>query len=283
MHQDIRPLQVLLLNLMPTKEATELQILRSLSNSPLQVDVTFTMVASHESKNTSILHLNRFYVPFPEIRDRKFDGMIITGAPLEDIAYEDVDFWEEFREILAWTEDHVTSTMFQCWAAQAAMYCLYGIRKRMLPEKKFGVFSHELKNSRIPLVRGFDDTFYAPHSRHTEVNIRDIEADGHITVLAESRDAGFFLGIADEGRKVFVQGHPEYDRMTLDGEYRRDVNKGLKIDIPVNYYRDNNPDRGPVLTWRSHCFNLYSNWLNYYVYQTTPYNLDGAPHLDGQQ
>ena len=279
MHQDIRPLQVLLLNLMPTKEATELQILRSLSNTPLQVDVTFTTASSHESKNTSILHLNRFYVPFSEIKDMKFDGMIITGAPLEDIEYEEVDFWEEFKEILVWTETHVTSTMFQCWAAQAAIFCRYGIRKKQLSEKKFGIFEHEVKNSRVPLVRGFDDVFYAPHSRHTEVNINDIEACGKVTVLADSRDAGFFLGIADEGRKVFVQGHPEYDRMTLDTEYRRDVNKGLKIDIPVNYYRDDNPDRGPVLTWRSHCFNLYSNWLNYYVYQTTPYNLYGTPEV----
>ena len=278
-HQDIRPLEILMLNLMPTKEETELQMLRCLSNSPLQVDVTFMMVSSHESKNTSISHLNRFYEYFDDIKDRKFDGMIITGAPIEHLEFEEVDFWEEFKMILDWAEKNVTSTVFQCWGAQAAMYYFYGIKKRPLDQKLFGVYWHKVLHRKIPLVRGFDDVFLTPHSRHTDVALEDIKNCGKITVLAESEEAGFLLGMADDGRKIFIQGHPEYDRLTLDAEYKRDVNKGLEIEPPVNYYKDNDPANKPLLTWRSMSFNLYENWLNYYVYQTTPYNLLGTPEI----
>jgi homoserine O-succinyltransferase len=278
-HQDIRPLEILMLNLMPTKEETELQMLRCLSNSPLQVDVTFMMVSSHESKNTSLSHLNRFYQYFDDVKNRKFDGMIITGAPIEHLEFEEVDFWDEFKMILDWAEKNVTSTVFQCWGAQAAMYYFYGLKKRPLDSKLFGIYWHRVLHRKIPLVRGFDDVFLAPHSRHTDVSIDDIRSCGRITILAESDEAGFLLGMADEGRKIFVQGHPEYDRLTLDAEYRRDINKGLEIEPPVNYYKDNDPANKPLLTWRSMSFNLYENWLNYYVYQTTPYNLIGTPEV----
>ena len=278
-HQDIRPLEILMLNLMPTKEETELQMLRCLSNSPLQVDVTFMMVSSHESKNTSIRHLNRFYQYFDDIKYRKFDGMIITGAPIEHLEFEEVDFWEEFKMILDWAEKNVTSTVFQCWGAQAAMYYFYGLQKRPLEKKLFGIYWHEVLHRKIPLVRGFDDVFLAPHSRHTDVDLDDIKKCGQITVLAQSDDAGFLLGMADDGRKIFIQGHPEYDRLTLDSEYKRDINKGVEIEPPVNYYKDNDPANKPLLTWRSMSFNLYENWLNYYVYQTTPYNLLGTPEF----
>ena len=278
-HQDIRPLEILMLNLMPTKEETELQMLRCLSNSPLQVNVTFLMVSSHKAKNTSKSHLNRFYQYFDDVRNQKFDGMIITGAPIEHLEFEEVDFWDEFKVILDWLQTNVTSTVFQCWGAQAAMYYYYGINKRPLDKKLFGVYMHEVEHRKIPLVRGFDDVFLAPHSRHTDVALEDIKKCGKITVLAESKDAGFLLGMADAGRKIFIQGHPEYDRLTLDGEYRRDADKGLPIEIPVNYYKDNDPSNKPLLTWRAMSFNLYANWLNYYVYQTTPYNLAGTPQI----
>lgn len=279
LHQDIRPIHVLILNLMPTKEETELQILRCLSNSPLQIEVTFMMVASHEAKNTSSSHLNQFYVYYDDIKDYDFDGMIVTGAPIEFFDYEDVDFWEEFVKILQWSEQHVTSVMFQCWSAQAAMYYYYGIPKRILPHKIFGVFEHRPIHKRTPLIRGFDDVFYAPHSRHTEVSMEDVRACKEITVLAESEEVGFLAGIADDGRKVFVQGHLEYDRYTLDGEYKRDVAKGQEIALPKNYYENDDPSKAPLLRWRSHSINFYSNWLNYYVYQTTPYNLLRTPEI----
>ncbi len=278
-HQDIRPIQILILNLMPLKEETELQLLRSLSNTPLQVDVTFMAVESHESKNTSISHLNQFYQTFPKVKKRRFDGMIITGAPVEQMAFEEVDYWEELTEIMDWSESHVTSTIYLCWAAQAGLYYHYGLKKRPLEHKMFGLFWHKVLNRRIPLVRGFDDVFLAPHSRHTEVPIEDIHACPHLTVLAESEEAGLFLAMADGGRKIFVMGHPEYDRVTLDGEYKRDLNKNLPIDIPKNYYCNDDPDSRPLLTWRSNANNLYTNWLNYYVYQTTPYDLEGTPHF----
>ena len=278
-HQDIRPLQILILNLMPLKEETELQILRCLSNSPLQVDVTFMMVSSHSPKNTSLSHLNKFYVHFDDIKRDYFDGMIITGAPIEFLEFEEVDFWKELTEIMDWTDLHVTSTMYQCWGAQAAMYYFYGIKKRILPEKKFGLFWHKVNDRKIPLVRGFDDMFLAPHSRHTEVRLEDVRACEDITILAESREAGFFLGMAENGRKVFIQGHPEYDRVTLDQEYKRDRAKGLEIAPPENYYRDGDTEVRPLLMWRAHSTNLYMNWLNYYVYPITPYNLYGAPEF----
>ena len=270
-HQDIRPLSVAILNLMPVKQDTELQLLRALSNTPLQVDVTFLMVTSHVSQNTSAHHLNRFYTTFADIKHKKFDGLIITGAPVEDISFEEVDYWEEVCTIMDWAETHVTSTLHICWGAQAGFYHYYGIQKSLLPEKLFGLYKHKLSNRKTPLVRGFDDYFLAPHSRHTETPAKAIHECEAITVLAESEEAGVFLAIAEGGKKIFVNGHPEYDRYTLDKEYRRDLNKGLPIHIPRNYYPDDNPDLKPELQWRSHSNNLYTNWLNYYVYQATPY------------
>ena len=276
-HQDIRPIKILILNLMPLKEETELQLLRSLSNTPLQVDVTFMVMSSHESKNTSTSHLNKFYVVFDQIKDQKFDGMIITGAPVENMEFEEVDYWEEMVKIMDWSDRNVTSTIYLCWAAQAGLYHHYGLQKKKLPHKMFGLFWHKVFNRKIPLVRGFDDVFLAPHSRHTEVPIEDIRACGKITILAESEEAGFFLGMAKEGRQIFVMGHPEYDRVTLDGEYKRDLGKGMDIRLPKNYYQNDDASVKPLLMWRAHANNLYTNWLNYYVYQSTPYDLEGTP------
>ena len=273
MHQDIRPLQIAILNLMPIKEDTELQLLRSLSNTPLQVDITFVAVSSHESKNTSMSHLNKFYVNFDDIRKKKFDGMIITGAPVEQMEYEEVDYWEEITKIMEWTKTHVTSTMHLCWAAQAGLYYHYGIPKYQLPEKMFGLFWHKVYNRKVPLVRGFDDVFLAPHSRHTEVRMEDVRACEALTVLAESDEAGLFLAMAGDGKQIFVMGHPEYDRVTLDQEYHRDLEKGLDIHLPKNYYQNDDAEVKPLLRWRAHANNLYTNWLNYYVYQVTPYEL----------
>ena len=276
-HQDIRPIKIGLLNLMPLKEDTELQILRSLSNTPLQVDVVFVHTASHQSKNTATSHINKFYETFDSIKNQKFDGFIITGAPVEKIPFEEVDYWEELTKIMEWTKTNVTSTLHLCWGAQAAIYYHYGINKVMLDEKLFGVFQHHVLNRRIPLVRGFDDVFLAPHSRHTDVPIEEIRNDGRITILAESEKAGVFLAMANGGRQIFVMGHPEYDRMTLDKEYQRDKSKGMKISVPENYYESDDDSKKPLLTWRAHGNNLYTNWLNYYVYQVTPYDLEGTP------
>ncbi len=276
-HQEIRPISIGLLNLMPLKEDTELQILRSLSNTPLQTDVTFVRVSNHVSKNTSTSHIYKFYESFEEIKKQKFDGFIITGAPVEQIPFEEVDYWDELQEIMDWTLTNVTSTLHLCWGAQAGIYHHYGINKVQLPKKKFGIFPHHVRNRKIPLVRGFDDVFYAPHSRHTEVPRELLEKDERMMILADSEEAGIFLCMAMEGRQIFVMGHPEYDRMTLDSEYKRDIGKGLDIQMPVNYYPENNPENKPQLIWRSHANNLYSNWLNYYVYQTTPYDLYGTP------
>lgn len=270
-HQDIRPLQVCILNLMPVKQDTELQLLRALSNTPLQVDVTFLMVTSHVSLNTSANHLNRFYTTFEQIAGQRFDGLIITGAPVEDIAFEEVDYWQEVCAIMDWAEKHVTSTLHICWGAQAGFYHYYGIQKQLLPEKLFGLYSHKVQNRKVPLVRGFDDFFLAPHSRHTETPAAAIHQCDQITVLAESQEAGVFLAYAENGKKIFVNGHPEYDRYTLDAEYKRDLGKGLPIHIPRNYYPNDDPAQKPALQWRSHSNNLYTNWLNYYVYQATPY------------
>ncbi|MGI6006704.1 MAG: homoserine O-acetyltransferase MetA [Ruminococcus sp.] len=277
LHQDIRPIQILILNLMPLKEETELQLLRSLSNTPLQVDVTFMKVSTHASKNTSMSHLNKFYQNFDELRMHKFDGMIITGAPVEQMDFEEVDYWEELKKIMDWSVTNVTSTLFLCWGCQAALYYFYGLPKMQLPKKLFGLFLHRVANRKIPLVRGFDDVFWAPHSRHTDVPIEAIHNCPDLTVLAESEEAGLFLAMAREGRQIFVMGHPEYDRITLDQEYKRDLSKGLDIEMPKNYYRDNNPDNKPDLVWRATANNLYTNWLNYYVYQSTPFDLYGTP------
>ena len=276
-HQDIRPIRILILNLMPLKEDTELQLLRSLSNTPLQVDVSFMMVATHESKNTATSHLNKFYETFEQVKDHKFDGMIITGAPVEQMEFEEVDYWEELKEIMEWTKTHVTSTFHICWGAQAGLYYHYGIEKVQLDEKVFGVFEHRVKNRKTPLVRGFDDVFYAPHSRHTTVPTEAIESEEQLIILAESEEAGVFLTMSLDGKQIFVMGHPEYDRVTLNNEYMRDKNKGLEISLPKNYYPDDNFENRPLLTWRSHANNLYTNWVNYYVYQVTPYDLYGTP------
>lgn len=274
MHQDIRAIQIVILNLMPLKEETELQLLRSLSNTPLQVDVTFLHVCSHESKNTSTSHLNKFYVTFDEIKDQEYDGLIITGAPVEQMPFEEVDYWEELKDIMEWSKTNVTSTMHLCWAAQAGLYYHFGIQKRPLDKKMFGLFWHKVENRKYPLVRGFDDMFLAPHSRHTETPRDAIAACEDLIILAESEEAGVFLAMTKDGRQIFVMGHPEYDRVTLDGEYKRDLGKGLPIDVPKNYYQQDDPQTRPLLMWRAHANNLYTNWLNYYVYQITPYSLN---------
>lgn len=275
-HQDIRPISIGLLNLMPLKEDTELQILRSLSNTPLQVDVSFVRVGSHVSKNTSTSHIHKFYETFTDIKERKFDGFIITGAPVERLPFEDVDYWTELKDIMIWTKSNVTSTLHICWGAQAGLYCHYGIEKEELPRKMFGVFSHHVRNRKIPLVRGFDDIFYAPHSRYTTVSHEQIESNSCLTILADSEEAGVFLCMAKGGRQIFVMGHPEYDRVTLDHEYKRDRENELDIQTPAHYYPGDNPQNKPGLTWRAHANNLYTNWLNYYVYQMTPYDLYGT-------
>lgn len=282
MHQDIRPIEIGILNLMPLKEETELQLLRALSNTPLQVDVTFLMVSNHTSKNTPTSHLNKFYYTFNQVKNRKFDGLIITGAPVEQMEYEDVDYWKEFEEICEWTKRNVTSTLHLCWGAQAGLYYHYGIPKYPLQEKMFGLFNHQVLNRKVPLVRGFDDYFLAPHSRHTEVRREDIDRHPELTVLAESEEAGVFLVMDTDGKKIFVMGHPEYDRVTLHNEYVRDKSKGLPIALPKNYYTDDDCTIRPNLQWRSHANNLYTNWLNYYVYQTTPYEYTNIEEITGK-
>ena len=270
-HQDIRPLKIAILNLMPLKQDTEVQLLRSLSNTPLQVDITFLTTASYVGKNTATSHLEQFYLTFDDVKNEKFDGLIITGAPVENMEFEEVDYWSELVNIMEWSKSNVTSTFHICWGAQAGLYYHFGIPKKGLDKKMFGLFKHRVLKRREPLVRGFDDIFFAPHSRHTESDINMIKSDKRLTVLAESDEAGPFIIIADEGRKVFVTGHPEYDRITLDTEYKRDLSKGLPIEMPKNYYTDNDPQIRPELMWRAHANVLYSNWLNYYVYQNTPY------------
>ena len=271
MHQDIRPLKIAILNLMPLKEDTEVQLLRSLSNTPLQIDVTFLTTASYVGKNTATSHLEKFYLEFEDVKNERFDGMIITGAPVEQMEFEDVQYWEELTKIFEWTKTNVTSTFHICWGAQAGLYYHYGIKKYPLEHKRFGLYEHNVHNRKEPLIRGFDDVFYAPHSRHTEVRKEDILAHPELTILAESEEAGVFIVMENTGKKIFVMGHPEYDRITLDTEYKRDVSKGLSIDLPKNYYPEGDSERRPNLLWRAHANALYSNWLNYYVYQNTPY------------
>ena len=273
MHQDIRPLKVCILNLMPVKQDTELQLLRALSNTPLHVEVTFMKMNSHISLNTPIQHLNRFYNTFDELKKRKFDGMIITGAPVEQIPFEEVDYWVELCEIMDWAKTHVTSTFHICWGAQAGLYYHYGLKKVLLPKKLFGVYHHKVMNRKNPLVRGFDDYFLIPHSRHTAVLSEDIHQCKELTVLAESEEAGVLLCMSEGGKEIYVMGHPEYDRYTLHKEYMRDKEKGLPIEVPKNYYPDDDDTQKPSLEWRVHCNILYSNWLNYFVYQITPYEL----------
>ena len=273
LRQDIRPLEILILNLMPIKEDTETQLLRALSNTPLQVDCTFLMVATHVSKNTSMSHLNKFYVTFQDIRLKRYDGMIITGAPVENLEFEEVNYWEELKMIMEWSKTHVTSTMHICWGAQAGLYYHYGICKYPRKTKLSGIYEHRVLDRKVPLVRSFNDYFMAPHSRFTEVRREDIAKHPDLVILAESDEAGVFLVMSRDGRQIFVQGHPEYDRMTLNNEYYRDLSKGMNPAIPCNYYPDDDPCEHPILSWRNTGNTLYSNWLNFYVYQTTPYQL----------
>lgn len=281
MSQDIRPLEILILNLMPTKQATELQLLRSLSNTPLQVNITFLKTASYDAKNESKTHMETFYKVFDDVKNHKYDGMIITGAPVETMPFEEVVYWDELVQILDWSKNHVTSTFHICWAAQAALYHHYGVRKYDLTEKMFGVFKHKTIHRKTPLIRGFDDVFNAPHSRHTAISRQDVENNPELTILADSLEAGPFIIIAKEGRHVFVMGHPEYDVFTLDGEYQRDLNKGMdNVPFPAGYYINDDPDLGPLKSWRCHANTLYTNWLNYYVYQLTPYVLEDISDID---
>lgn len=274
MTQDIRPLEILILNLMPVKEDTETQLLRALSNTPLQVDCTFLMLASHTSKNTSASHLNKFYITFDEIKRKKYDGMIITGAPVENMEYEEINYWEELTKIMEWSKTHVTSTLHICWGAQAGLYYHYGVPKYQRRSKLSGVYRHKVLDRKVPLVRSLDDYFYCPHSRHTEVREEDIAKQNELVILAKSEEAGVFLVMSRDGKQIFMQGHPEYDRMTLNNEYHRDLNKDLNPEVPCNYYENNDPFSPPVLNWRNMSNTLYSNWLNYYVYQVTPYLLE---------
>ncbi len=275
--QDIRALQILILNLMPIKEDTEVQLMRALSNTPLQVDITLMHTSSHTSKNTSSRHLNQFYVTFDEIKDRYFDGLIITGAPVEMVPYEEVDYWPELVRIMEWSRTNVTSTVHICWGAQAGLYYHYGIRKVLLPHKISGIYKHHLLTREMPLTWGFDDFFKVPHSRNTTVPTEEILHHPELILLAESDEAGAYLIQNRTGSQIFITGHPEYDRLTLDKEYRRDQAAGLNPEIPENYYPGNDPSRDPKLTWRLHANTLYTNWLNYYVYQITPYDLAGVP------
>ncbi len=272
--QDIRPLKILLLNLMPKKIETETQLTRLLGNSPLQVELTLIHTKAHESKNTPQSHLMQFYRTFDEIRTQSFDGMIITGAPVEMMEFEEVEYWTELCRIMEWTKTHVHSTFHICWGAQAALYYHYGIKKVQLPEKLFGVFPHTADYKRSILLRGFDDEFYVPHSRHTTILREDVEKVKGLRILASSEKAGVYIISARNGRQFFVTGHSEYDADTLKNEYLRDLDAGKTIEIPENYFPDNNPEKAPANTWRSHANLLYSNWLNYFVYQTTPYDIN---------
>ncbi len=272
--QNIRPLEIIVLNLMPIKQDTELQLLRGLSNTPLQIDVTFLQMSSHVSKNTSASHIKKFYQTFEEIKSNNYDGMIITGAPVEKLDFEEVNYWDELTTVMEWSKKHVTSTIHICWGAQAGLYYHYGIKKELLSKKLSGVYKHRVMNRKEPLVRGFDDVFMAPHSRYTQANRQQILDNPRLKVLADSDEAGIYIVLGDGGKEIFVMGHPEYDRLTLDQEYKRDIDKGIEPDLPVNYYPDDDCNRKPLLSWRSHANNLYTNWLNYYVYQITPYDLN---------
>ncbi len=272
--QNIRPLEIIVLNLMPIKQDTELQLLRGLSNTPLQIDVTFLQMSSHVSKNTSASHIKKFYQTFEEIKNNNYDGMIITGAPVEKLDFEEVNYWDELTTVMEWSKKHVTSTIHICWGAQAGLYYHYGIKKELLPRKLSGVYKHRVMNRKEPLVRGFDDVFMAPHSRYTQASRQQIIDNPRLKVLADSDEAGIYIVLGDGGKEIFVMGHPEYDRLTLDQEYKRDIDKGIEPDLPVNYYPDDDCNRKPLLSWRSHANNLYTNWLNYYVYQITPYDLN---------
>ncbi len=271
-HQDIRPLKIAILNLMPMKIDTENQLLRLLSNSPLQVEVQLLKTSTYTPRNIHEEHLKAFYKTLEEIEHNKYDGLIITGAPVEHIEFEEVEYWNEMKEIMDWAAHNATSTLYICWAAQAALYYFYGVPKYHLDAKVFGVFEHTISNRRVPIVRGFDDVFVAPHSRHTEVRKADIEKITEIELIAESEKAGAYLVVSKDGKQIFVTGHSEYDPLTLKREYERDLAKGMNIKIPEHYFENDNPKNTPLVKWRSHSYLLFSNWLNYYVYQVTPYN-----------
>jgi homoserine O-succinyltransferase len=276
-HQDIRPLQIAILNLMPTKIATETQLLRLLGNTSLQVEVTLLRTSTYQSKNTPEEHLLNFYETFDQVKDRKFDALIITGAPVEHLEFEQVDYWEELKTIMDWGMENVFSLFYICWGAQAALYHHYGVPKYPLPAKQFGVFAHHITKSNVPLLRGFDDVFYAPHSRHTEIRRADVEKVSGLELLAESDEAGVYMVASQDGRQVFVTGHSEYDPLTLKKEYDRDVAANLPIEVPVNYFPNNDPSQMPLVRWRGHANLLFANWINYYVYQETPYDLNVLP------
>lgn len=273
-HQDIRPLKIVILNLMPLKITTETDLLRVLSNSPLQIQIDFLKIKDHQYKNISAEHMTMFYKTFDQIKNKKYDGMIITGAPVEHLPFDEVTYWGEMKEILDWSVNHVTSTLFICWASQAALFHFYGIPKYPLEKKMFGVFKHHVSDNKLPIFRGFDDEFYVPHSRHTEVRSEDILNVPGLEIISASDEAGVNMVMARNGRQIFITGHAEYARDTLNNEYKRDLEKNLPIDIPENYYPDNDPEKKPLLRWRSAASLLFTNWLNYYVYQETPYNLE---------
>ncbi len=272
--QDIRPLRIAFLNLMPIKITTETDLVRVLSNSPLQIELEFIKLKSHVSKNTPAEHMQAFYIDFEEIKKHKYDGLIVTGAPVENLPFEDVDYWDEITSVFDWAKTNVFSSFFICWSAQAALYHYYGIEKRALGKKLFGVFEHDVKDPGNAIFRGFDDVFFSPHSRHTTVFKEDIEKVKDLEILSESKDAGVYMAMARNGREFFVTGHSEYAPNTLDEEYKRDLSQNLPIELPRNYYKDNNPNNPPVVRWRSHANLLFTNWLNYFIYQETPYCID---------
>ncbi|MBW9145996.1 homoserine O-succinyltransferase [Clostridium sp. CM028] len=272
-HQDIRPLKIVILNLMPTKIDTETQILRLLGNSPLQIDIVLLHPASHACKNISQEHLIKFYNTFEEIKNSRFDGMIITGAPIESIPFEEVDYWEELKKIMEWSVHNVYSTLHICWGAQAGLHYHYGVQKHKLDSKVFGVFKHKITKQNVKLLSGFDDEFYVPHSRHTEIRKVDIDKIDELEILSESEESGIYIVSAKKGRQIFITGHSEYDPLTLKNEYDRDIANGLNINVPKNYYPKDDPLKIPIVKWRGHSSLLFLNWLNYYVYQETPYNL----------
>ena len=272
--QDIRPLKIAILNLMPTKITTETQLARLLGNTPLQVEIELLQTKSHKPKNTSAEHMLNFYKTFDEVRDQKFDGLVITGAPVEQMEFEEVEYWDELSEIMEWSKTNVTSTFHICWGAQAGLYYNYGIKKYPLSKKMFGIFPHHVDHKGSILFRGFDDEFMVPHSRHTEVRIEDIKNVPELKILATSDEAGLYVAMTDQGRQIFVTGHSEYDADTLAKEYFRDKDLGLPIDVPKNYFPDDDDTKAPVVNWRAHANLLYSNWLNYFVYQATPYDLN---------
>lgn len=277
--QDIRPLKMIVLNLMPLKITTETDLIRLLSNSPLQIELHFMKIKGHTHKNTSAAHMQEFYKDFDEVAADYYDGMIITGAPVELFPYEEVNYWPEITRIFDWARTHVTSTFYICWAAQAALFHQYGVPKHLLSAKMFGVFRHNAADYSLPIFRGFDEEFYVPHSRHTEIRREDILRVPELRIVSESEDAGVYMVMARGGREFYITGHSEYSPLTLDGEYKRDVAKGMEIEVPANYYRNNDPGQGPLVLWRGHANLLFTNWLNYYIYQETPFRIEDIRNL----